>query len=196
MKPIFKNSHSIAPIAIAEAGSTAVSLGAVWVMGHYPGTIKPLQDYVSRTVIYPSLAKHRPPSDDAAKEKLQQEASNRASLIIKGVGMIGSGFAAHLPLQLALEGKFTGTGFRTAATGKTIGVATALGSILLLNRIAPDAMPALQNAIFPLIKPLLPKDDRGRDSRGAEELAKLLIIDVPSSIVAGLINYHVGRSIR
>lgn len=193
MKPIFKNPHSAAPIALAEAGSTAVSLGAVWALENHRETIQPLQDYISRTVIYPSLAKHTPPADDAAKEKLQHEASNRASLIIKGAGMITAGFAAHIPLQLALEGKFRPTDFYRATLGKSIGLGTALGSIVVLNKVAPSAMPALQNAIFPLIKPLLPKDERGQDSRGAEEVAKLLILDVPSSVIAGLVNYHFGR---
>lgn len=195
MKPIFKNPHSAAPIALAEASSTAVSLGAVWAMERFPKSTEPLKDYLSRTVIYPDLAKHHAPSDETTQQKLQQEASNRASLIIKGAGMISAGFIAHIPLQLAIEGKFSRADFSRAAIGKSIGLGVALGSILTVNKIAPNAMPALQNAIYPLIKPLLPKDESGRDSRGAEEVAKLLILDVPSSVIAGLINYQISRKI-
>ena len=184
------------PIALAEVASTGVSLGALWAMEHDCDKLEPLKSYIARTIIYPSMAKHHPPEDEAAKEKLWQGAINHASLGIKAVGMIGAGFVAHIPLQLALEGKFHGSGFCTAAVGKSVGLSAALGSIVLLNRVAPNAMPALQNAIFPIIKPLLPKDERGRDSRGAEEVAKLLVLDMPSSIMAGLVNYYVGRKMR
>ena len=188
-----KHNPSLKPILIAEAGSTFVSLGALGLMEHQASALKPLKEFLARTTIYPAMAKAHPEQDQAA---LMKKAEDRASLAIKGVGMIGAGFVSHIPIQLAAEGKFSGEGMRHAAIGKGVGLAVSLGSIVAVNKIAPNLLPALQNALYPLVKPLLPKDDRGRDSRNAEEVAKLLILDIPSSIAAGLINYHWARKVR
>lgn len=190
MKPLLNSSSSIAPIAFAEGGSTIVSMGALMLMERKPGLIAPLRDWLARTVIYPTLQKKDPLADS---NTLSQQATQRASLLVKGTGMIGAGFVSHLPIQLALEGEFHLSGLKTAAFGKTMGLAGSLGSIMVIDALAPSALPALQKAIYPMVKPLLPKDARGKESRGAEEIAKLLILDVPSSLVAGLLNYQLAR---
>jgi hypothetical protein len=184
-----KNS-SIAPIAFAEGASTAVSMGALLVMEHHPRLIAPARDFVARHFIGPSLQrKHPADSPDTIAKAAQQ----RASLLVKGAGMIAAGFIAHIPLQLAVEGSFHPSEVKQAVFGKTVGVAGSLGCIMLIDQLAPNALPALQKAIYPLVKPMLPKDHRGRETRGAEEIAKLLILDIPSSIAAGLLNYQMMR---
>lgn len=190
MKPL--NHHSaLTPILAAEAGSTAVSLAALGFMERYPGSIRGLKQSLASSTIYPRLARQQP---ELSPEQAMQKAEERASLIIKGTAMIGAGFVSHLPIQLALEGRLTGEAMKHAAMGKGFGVTAALGSIIVLNKVAPNALPALQNALYPLVKPFLPKDDKGRDSRQAEEVAKLLILDIPSSIAAGLINYQWAKA--
>lgn len=184
------NSTPLKAIAIAEGSSSVVSMGALWAMGHRPAMLQPLNRYLADTVIFPQLEKQKHPQGDEARAQLYQQALDKASLLTKGAVMIGAGFAAHLPIQLALEGRFHPSELKRAAFGKGVGLAVSLGSIVLLNRVAPELLPAVQNAIFPLVKPFLPKDEKGRDSRQAEEIAKLLIVDVPSSVMAGLINYH------
>lgn len=186
-----KHNPSLKPILIAEAGSTLVSLSVLGLMERNSSALKPLKEYLARTIIYPSVAKAHSDQDQGT---LMKKAEDQASLTIKGVGMIGAGFVSHIPIQLAVEGKFSAEGLRHAAVGKGVGLGVALGSIVVLNKIAPNMLPALQNAIYPLVKPLLSKDERGRDSKGAEEVAKLLILDIPSSIAAGLINYNWARS--
>ena len=193
MKTNDHSSNLARSIAIAEGTSTAVSLGSIWAMQKYPQALAPLQGYLADTLIYPALARHTPPTSETQKTPLKKTASERASLLIKGATMIGVGFAAHVPIQMALEGRFDRAGLKSAAFGKSAGLGVSLGSILLLNQLAPKALPAVQQAIYPLVKPFLPKDERGRDSRQAEEVAKLLILDVPASVVAGLINYATHR---
>lgn len=193
MKPLFHSSSAAIPIAFAEGGSTAVSMGALMLMERKPSLIAPMRDWLARRVIYPSLQTKDPLTNHTA---LMQQATDRASLLVKGTGMIGAGFVSHLPIQLALEGEFHLSGLKSAAFGKTLGVAGSLGSIMVIDHLAPSALPALQNAIYPLVKPLLPKDARGKETRGAEEIAKLLILDVPSSIATGLINYSMTRKVR
>lgn len=191
------NSLSAAPsIAIAEGASTLVSLGSIWMMQHHPGPLNGLTNYVQDTLIYPGMARKTPPQSPEQEAALKASAHAHASLLVKGATMVTTGFAAHVPIQMALEGKFDRHGLKTAVFGKSVGLAISLGSIAVVNRVAPAALPALQNAIFPLVKPFLPKDDRGRDSRQAEEVAKLLILDLPSSAVAGLINYATTKHVR
>lgn len=190
MNPL-KHNPSLKPILVAEAGSTLVSLAALGLMEHNKDTLAPLRERLARTTIYPSLARKHPEQDT---QTLMEKANQQASLTIKGVGMVGAGFLSHLPLQMAMEGRVTGEGLRHAAVGKGVGLGVALGSIVVINKITPSLLPALQNALYPLVKPLLPKDERGRDSRGAEEVAKLLILDIPSSIAAGLINYKWAKT--
>lgn len=188
---LLQHNPKLTPILAAEAGSTAVSLAALAVMERKPGTIQSLKEFLARTTIYPSLARKHP---EQSPETLQKQAEDKASLLVKGAVMIGAGFVSHLPIQMALEGRITGEGLQHAAVGKGVGVAVSLGSIMLIDKLAPRLLPSLQNALYPLVKPLLPKDERGRDSRGAEEVAKLLILDVPSSIAAGLINYKWAKA--
>lgn len=190
MNPL-KHNPTLKPILIAEVGSTLVSLGTLGLMEHNTGALRPLKEYLARTTIYPSLARKHP---EQSPELSMQQAKDKASLLIKGTGMIGVGFLSHLPIQMALEGRVTGEGLKHAAVGKAVGVSAALGSIVVVNKLAPNMLPALQNALYPLVKPFLPKDERGRDSRGAEEVAKLLILDIPSSIAAGLINYKWAKA--
>jgi hypothetical protein len=193
MKPSLNSSSAIAPIAFAECGSTAVSMGALVLMERKPGLITPLRDWVARAIIYPHLQQRHPQGDSPT---LLKQATDQASLFVKGTVMMGAGFVSHVPIQLALEGAFHGEALKTAVFGKTVGLAGSLGSILVIEKLAPNALPALQNALYPLIKPLLPKDERGRESRGAQEVAKLLMIDVPSSVVAGVLNYQLARKGR
>lgn len=181
-----KHAPSLTPILAAEAGSTAVSLGALAIIERNPKSIGGFKDYLARTALYPSIARKNPEQDAQAS---MQQAQQRASLLVKGTAMIGAGFLSHLPIQMAMEGRLSGEGLKHAAFGKGVGVVATLGSILLIDKLAPNLLPSLQNALYPLVKPLLPKDEKGRDSRNAEEVAKLLILDVPSSIAAGLINY-------
>ncbi|PZP84790.1 MAG: hypothetical protein DI582_07770 [Azospirillum brasilense] len=191
------NSLGPAPsIAIAEGASTLVSMGSIWLMQHHPGPLRGLTNYVQDTAIYPGMAKKTPPQNAEQEAALKAAAHTRASLLVKGATMVATGFAAHVPIQMALEGRFDRHGLKTAVFGKSAGLAISLGSIAVVNRVAPSALPALQNAIFPLVKPFLPKDERGRDSRQAEEVAKLLILDLPSSAVAGLINYATTKHAR
>lgn len=190
MKPI-AHSSTLTPILAAEAASTAISLGALALMQHHAGALKPLKQYLARTTIYPTLARHNPHEDQA---QLMHKAEDEASLSIKAVGMVGAGFLSHLPIQMGMEGKLSGEGLRHAAIGKGVGLGAALGSIVVVNKVAPNMLPALQNALFPIVKPFLPKDEKGRDSRQAEEVAKLLILDIPSSIAAGLINYQWAKT--
>jgi hypothetical protein len=192
-----KNSLGPAPsIAIAEGASTLVSMGSIWLMQHHPKALGGLTEYVQNTVIYPCMAKRTPPQTPEQEATLKSTAHARASLLVKGATMVGTGFAAHIPIQMALEGRFDRHGLKTAVFGKSAGLAISLGSIAVINRVVPSALPTLQNAIFPLVKPFLPQDDRGRDSRQAEEVAKLLILDLPSSAVAGLINYATTKHAR
>lgn len=191
MKP-FANSK-IAPIAFAESASTAVSVGALMVMQRNPALIQPVRDWVTRSFVLPEVKREKPRLPEAEQQKL---ANDRASLLVKGVGMVGAGFTAHIPIELALHGEFHAKGLKTVVFGKSAGLAGSLGSIFVIDKLAPNLLPSLQNALYPLVKPLLPKDERGRESRGAEEVAKLLIIDIPSSIAAGLINYNLARKGR
>lgn len=190
MNPL-KHNPSLKPILAAEAGSTAVSMGVLAAIERNPASIGGLKEYLARTTIYPSIARRHPEQDPQTS---MQQAEQRASLILKGTAMIGAGFLSHLPLQMAMEGRLSGEGLRHAAVGKGVGIAATLGSILVIDKLAPNLLPALQNAIYPLVKPLLPKGEKERDSRNAEEIAKLLILDVPSSIAAGLINYKWAKA--
>lgn len=184
----------ILPIAVAEGSSTLVSLGALWLMEKLDKPLDPLQHYLTRTLVYPQMAKGKPLPENPEIDLTYQKAFERASLIIKGTGMVGVGFASHIPIQLALEGKSDAKSLGVAVVGKGVGIGVSLGSIMLLNKFAPDVMPAIQNAIYPIIEPLLPKNSKDRKS--AEEVAKLIILDVPSSIIAGFINYAVAHKIR
>lgn len=186
MNPL-KHNPRLAPILVAEAGSTLVSLGTLALMERQSGALQSLKHSLARTTIYPALARKHPDQDP---QTLMAKAENQASLAIKGTAMMGAGFLSHLPLQMAMEGRVTGEGLKHAAVGKGVGLGVALGSIMVVDKVAPTMLPVLQNAIYPLVKPLLPKDEKGRDSRGAEEVAKLLILDIPSSVAAGLINYR------
>lgn len=180
------------PIAIAEGGSTGVSLAALWALERNEGLLAPLQQQLSQALFYPDLRRRHQPSSPDQEAELQRRAMLRASVTLKGVAMIGTGFVAHLPIQLALEGKVDGVAFRQAAVGKGAGVAVALGSIIALNKFAPSAMASLQNALTPILKPFLPKD-RKSDSHSQDEVAKLLIVDLTSSAIAGLANYAITR---
>lgn len=186
-----KNSSTLKPILVAEAGSTAVSFGALGLMERSASAWRPFKEYLARTTIYPTLARQHP---EQAPEELKEKSEQKASLLIKGAGMIGAGFVSHLPLQMAFEGRVSREGLKHAAVGKGVGLGVSLGSIMVIDKIAPSLLPALQNAIYPLVKPLLPKDEKDRGSRNAEEIAKLLILDVPSSIAAGLINYKWAKA--
>lgn len=184
---------SILPIAIAEGGSTAVSMGALWVMERTEG-LHPIQNALAKYIIYPSLIKTAYPTP-AEHQAAMAQANEQASVLVKGAGMLGAGFAAHIPLQLALEKKVDAKGFRTAVLGKGVGVATSLGTIIMLGQVAPSFLPKLQETLAPIISPFLPKDSKD-DSRRNDEVAKLLILDLTSSAIAGLVNYGFSHKIR
>lgn len=178
----------IAPIAFAEAGSAVVSLGSLWVMEKMDGIIEPIQHALARTI----SGKQTP--EKPQEDPQYQQAYNRASLIVKGTGMNLFGFATHIPMQLALEGKSDAKSFGIAASGKGVGIAFSIGSILLLNKFAPEAMQGVKDGVVNIISPMLPKDKK--DRKAAEEVTNLLILEVSSSVIAGLVNYAVARKLR
>ena len=188
------NKVKIAPLALAEAGSTAVTLGSLWAMERGESLFEPLQHYLTRTIVYPSMFKGKQVPDASEKDPTYQRAYERSSLIVKGVGMNVVGIAAHVPLQMALEGKTDAKSFGIMAAGKTLGVGVSLGSILTLNKIVPEFLPSLEKAMMPVIAPLLPKDKE--DRKAAEEVAKLLILDIPATAISLVVNYTVAHKMR
>lgn len=184
----------IMPMVIAEGGSSAVSLGALWAMERAEGLFEPLQHHLARTVIYPSLAKGQPLPEQPETDPTYKRAYERSSLIVKATGMNVAGLVAHIPLQMALEGKSDARSFGIMVAGKTLGIGVSLGSILALNKVAPSLMPSLEKAIMPIIAPLLPKDKE--DRKAAEEVARLLILDVPATAISLLVNYAVAHKMR
>lgn len=188
---------SLSAIAFAEGGSTVVSLGSIAVMEAMPKTMEPLYTWAAHHIIYPHLAKAHPPKTPQEEAGLRAYAHRRASLFVKAGAMIGTGFVAHIPMQLAMEKRLHAEGFRDAFVGKGTGLAVSLGSILVLNRVAPGAIPAMQKALAPIIAPFIPDaPDTKRDEARVRQIANLLILDMPSSVISGLANYFMSHRVR
>ena len=192
MQPDFNPKSLIVPIAVAEGASTLVSLGAVLAMARCGSVIDPVRDFVARHFIYPMTAHKFAPANIDTNDPLYEKARDQANILVKGGVMVGAGFASHVPIQLALEGHYDVKSFHQVAMGKSAGLGVALGSIVLLNTLAPKVLTALQKAVCPILAPYLPQGcDHG--CTYAKEACQLMTVEIPSSIISGLVNYAITR---
>lgn len=178
-----RTKHSVGPIAISEAASSCVSIGSVILMAHHDRQMEPLRNFLAERCFYP-LMKRRP--KDLSDEEAREQAHKHASAFLKGAIMIGTGFASHIPLQLALEKHCDATSFKRVVFGKTIGVSVALGGLGLLRSVAPEILPKAQAASAHVLRRFFP----GKSHQTLEEVCALLFLDIPSSLIAGLVNYY------
>ena len=179
-------------IAFAETASSVVSIGAVIGVMHHPGLVAPLQAFVEKHIVKPIL--QHTESKDMPPDALDAKAHENASLLTKGGVMVATGFALHLPVQLAMNGGFHVQELKQAALGKTLGMTTAIAGMGMLNHGAPQVMQRAEHAVCNTMLPMLPKEEeKGRKS--PMEICKLALLEVPSSLVSGAINYRISRGI-
>lgn len=112
------NKRLAASIAFAEAASSVVSIGAVIATMHKPELVAPIQHFVADRIVYPVMKAMN--SEQLPEDALREKANERGSLLTKGAVMVGTGFASHLPIQLAMNGGFHMKEFKQAALGKSI----------------------------------------------------------------------------
>lgn len=181
----------IKPIAIAEIASSAVSLGTIVVMSHTQESLRPMQEWIARHIVYPLSHRNEytAPADDNPEF---QKALAQSSMLIKGGAMLGTGFLSHIPIQLALEGHFDPESIKHVVFGKAAGVATALGSIAVLNQAAPSVIPQVQSSLCPIIDRCMNTSDT-KKSNATREACQLLTVEIPSSVISGLMNYYITR---
>ena len=191
---IMQNSSTpsiIKPIAIAEVASSAVSLGTIVVMSHAQKSLRPMQEWIARHIVYPLSHKSETaaPADDNPEF---QKALAQSGMLMKGGAMLGTGFLSHIPIQLALEGHFDHESIKHVVFGKAAGVATALGSIAVLNQTAPGVIPQVQSSLCPIIDRCMQTDDT-KKSDATREACQLLTVEIPSSVISGLMNYYITK---
>ncbi len=192
MQADFNPRSIIAPIAVAEGASSLVSMGAVLAMAHCESAVSPARNFIARHFIYPMMAHKPAPADIDTSDPLFHKACDQATMLVKGGVMVGAGFASHIPIQLAMEGHCDAKSFRQVLMGKSAGLGVSLGSIFLVNSVMPQVLPAIQKAICPVLAPYLPQgSDHG--SSAAEETCHLMTVEIPSSIISGLVNYGITR---
>ena len=181
----------IKPIAIAEIASSAVSLGTVVVMSHAEESLRPMQEWIARHIVYPLSHQNEttPPSDNDPEFK---KAMAQSSMLMKGSAMLGTGFLSHVPIQLAMEGHFDPESIKHVVFGKAAGVGTALGSIAILNQAAPNVIPQVQSSLCPIIDRCMQTKDT-KKSDATREACQLLTVEIPSSVISGLMNYYITR---
>ena len=181
----------VKPIIFAEGGSTLVSLGAVAAMSHSKSLV-PVRNFIAKRFIYPHLADQPTPTGIDESDPLFEKACNKADLLIKGGIMVGAGFTSHVPIQLALEGHCDAKSFHHVILGKSAGIGVALGSVFLISHLAPNFMHSMHKIICPILAHCVPQgDDHGHAN--SHEVCKLMTLEIPSSIISGLVNYSITR---
>jgi len=183
-------------IAVAEAVSSAASLGSVWLIGNHPGLIQPIKEFVAKQFIYPRMcqhaAEHPDPLTPEDPAELMKRAEQKASVLLKGIIMVGTTFATHIPTQMMLEGRHDAKEFKKVVLGKSLGLATAMGTLAVINAVKPGMVDNFENQMSDKMfhcKETDPSDNCEKH----RELFKLMMIDLPSSVVAGLMNYQLTR---
>jgi len=197
---ILKSGHAGSPhaslavsIAAAESISSAASLGAVWFVGHNPQMIAPTKKFLTEHIIYPVMKSY---SDSASSQNdsgdLLKKAEQKASLLLKGAIMVGSSFVAHVPTQMFLEGKYDLKELKKVVAGKSVGLAMAMASLAFIDYIKPGAIGKIEDGIgdslFHCHEAKSPEH-----CEADKELCKLMVIDIPSSAIAGLVNYQFAK---
>ena len=180
-------------IAIAETVSSAASLGAVWLVGRHPQMIAPAKQFVAEHVLYPIMSKQLTASStQEEKDSLMKKAVDRASLFLKGIVMVSASFATHIPTQMALEGKCDLKEFKKVVLGKSIGLTAATGALALVNVMKPGVIGKVEDTIADTLSHCT--NTTSQDECAAnKELCKLMLIDIPSSLFAGLVNYQLTK---
>ena len=180
-------------IAVAELSSSVASLGSVWLVGRNPQIIKPAKQFLAKHIFYPAMAGNTPPECEQSKiDELIKKAEQKASVFLKGIIMVGASFASHIPVQMAMEGRHDMQEFKKVVIGKSVGIGGALGALSLINYLNPGSIERVEDAIGSSLFHC----HQGKSEEACEadkELTKLMVIDVPSSIIAGLINYQLTK---
>jgi len=160
---------------------------------HKPELVAPIQHFVADRIVYPVMKAAN--SESIPEDALREKATARASLLTKGAVMVGTGFASHLPIQLAMNGGFHMKEFKQAALGKSIGMVSAIAGIGALDYVAPNVMKTAEKSICGTLTPLFPDEQGGGKKHNApKEICQLALIEIPSSVVSGLINYRISRA--
>jgi hypothetical protein len=186
-------------IAAAESISSVISLGAVWLVGKNPQMIAPAKEFLASHIFYPVMAKRAShASDQADPENIMEKAERKASVLLKGMVMVGTSFASHLPIQMLLEGQYDIKELRKVVLGKSLGLATAMGTLMLINHIKPGTIGQIEDR---LCKDLFDcNENTSKEAceakKETKEMCKLMMVDIPSSIIAGVVNYQLTKRLR
>lgn len=194
------NHHSLGTsIAIAEGVSSAASLGAVWLLGKNEHLIDPARDFVARHIIYPcekcmGMENAKTPHTGKYDPQLMENAKQRASLLLKGAFMLTAGFATHVPTQMLMEGRTDMSEFKKVVTGKGLGVGATLVSLWLAEKARPGIIEEMEGKLKKAMgKPDCKPGQEGEACRRQDDFCKLLVLDIPSSVMSGLVNYCFAR---
>jgi len=192
--------HSLgSSIAVAEGVSTAAEVGAVWLLGENDHLIEPVRDFVAKRIIYPC---ERCMGEDTSKTphqgkydpELLEKARKRASLLVKGTIMMAAGFATHVPTQMAMEGRFDAREIKKVVMGKGLGVGATLVSLWLAEKARPGIVGEAEDKLKKVLgRPECPPGEKGEACRRQDDFCKLLVLDIPSSVMSGLVNYCFTR---
>jgi len=193
--------HSLgSSIAIAEIVSSGASLGAVWLLGKHEHAIDPVRDYVATHIVYPcehcmdSGSSSKSPHTGKYDPEMMKKAKERATLLVKGAIMLGTGFAAHLPTQMAMEGKYDVKEFKKVITGKSLGVGATLATLWLAEKAKPGLITDVEDKLkHAMGKPDCPPGEQSDACRRQDDFCKLIVLDLPSSVLSGLVNYCFAR---
>jgi hypothetical protein len=187
-------------IAIAVGTSTAASMGAVWALDKHPRIIAGAVEFVAKHVIYPCehcLGAPAPKQTDKAYDPgLLEVARRKATLLVKGALMMGVGFATHIPTQLVMEGKLGDMKeLRQVVMGKSLGLGVTLMTGWLAEKVHPGMIDSLEHTVQKVISPTSICAEGEKDPKCPlkDDFCKLLVLDIPSSVCSGLVNYCFSR---
>lgn len=192
--------HSLGTsIAVAEGVSTLGELGAVWLLGKNEHLIEPARNFVARHIVYPCehcLGEEGSKEPHAGKydPELMKKANKRATLLVKGTIMTAAGFATHLPIQMAMEGRYDVKELKKVAMGKGLGMGTTLVALWLAEKVHPGIIDKMDEKIKHVLgKPDCKHGEEKAAGRTQDDFCKLLVLDIPTSVVSGLVNYFFTR---
>jgi|GEM_PF-6078467 len=175
--------HSLLPsIAFAESLSTITSLGTVWFTTTKTNVcelIEPVKEFLAEHIFFPV-------------SQNKEQAKDCASMFLQGFIMLGMDFTTTITGQMLAEGEFSRKELQKAATGKAFGVGTTLVTLELLKHSFPDLMEKVENTIIQHLPDFM-KQELKENPEGQKEIAHMLVIAIPSTVISALVSYFTQR---
>ena len=178
------HSHKLCfSIATAETVSTITSFGAVWLTTSQKNMVaflEPAKNFLAEKILYPLCG--------GKTNEDKEKAIDKASVLLKGVIMMGTDFVTTVGTQMIVEGELSKRECIKAAKGKLLGMTASLITVEILNKSMPGIMQKVEDEIIKKL-PQFTKKEPLDGSDLDKEIANLIVIAIPSSIISSMVSY-------